>query len=103
MTSNDSKKPPSTVNAVTRNSLADIAGDLESAIVHLDAMIKVSREQLSNVSLNDSAKDILDRTGSTQSLLNAADKYLGEIKKGNHLLYEQAWALPVEAAQPSNA
>lgn len=79
---------------VTRGSLADIASDLESAMGHLDAMITLSREKL-EISMDDSPEDILRATGLAQSALDAARKYLNEIKNLDHLLYEKAWALPV--------
>lgn len=85
--------------AVTRSSLSGIAGTLEGTSCHLEAMLKVSFEQLVNIDSNVSTDGAMEIAGNVMSLLDAARNYLDEVKKANRLLYEQAWKLPVQSYQ----
>jgi len=93
MADTNTTQPTVETAKVSRNSLFDIATDVEGATGSLGLMIEMSLEKIADSDINSSASDRAHQTEMAISLLGAALLYLEKIKEGNVLLYKQAAAL----------
>jgi hypothetical protein len=99
MTKVDFNSAANAQSPVTSTSLFHIASAAETTLDHLDHLVKMASEKLSNLSRFADVNTILEETEATQTLLDAVALYLGKIGDSVEAMYRQSSAMPKTKAE----
>ncbi len=90
MTKSDFTSANNVQSAVTSTSLFYIASDAETTLDHLDKLVKMASERLSNLSRFGDVDAVFNETEATQTLLDAVALYLGKMGNSVEAIYQQS-------------
>lgn len=93
MTKVDSNSVANAQSAVTSTSLFHIASNAETTLDHLERLVQMASEKLSNLSRFADVNTIFEETEATQTLLDAVALYLGKVGNSVEAVYQQSSAM----------
>ncbi len=99
MTKSDSTLANNAQSPVTSTSLFHIASDAETTLDHLDKLVQMASEKLSNLSRLGDIDAVFDQTEAAQTLLDAVALYLGKLGDSVEAMYLQSRAMPKTQAE----